>query len=463
MGISSVGAGSGVLTQDVLDQLRTAEESARVTPINLKIANEEDKKNALEVVDAALTNLADSIAELSNIALYSERAASVSGSSVEVSAQDNTDIQDFSIKVTQLATKQIEESGSFNSEDALVSGADGQMKLAIDGEEFLIDYTSTTTLKELKNLINDVAGSKVDATVAQIADGDFRLYISSAETGSTQDITISDVSGTIDSKISSGLTQIQGGVDANFEFNGVAVVRNSNTVDDLITGLSITLKGLDVDPDGIAPDTISNVSITQDTTSMVERMESFVSQYNAAVSELQKVTKSSVDSDERGIFSSESTIKGLQASLQSLISSVGGGVGNLFEYGIDVNKDGVMSLDTDTLKDALASDSQNMQAFFAGGDYINEDGSTTAVEGAFTELDTFISSYMDYNGLLDQFKTNITDAISDYNDDLSIANERLDAKFEILQKQFIAYDLIMSEINSASSMFAQLINTESDN
>jgi len=461
MGISSVGAGSGVLTQDVLDQLRTAEEESKITPIDLKIANEEDKKNALEVLDAAMTNLADSISALTDTTLYNDRTATVSGSSVEVSVDNNTDLQDFSIKVTQLATKQIEESGSFASEDSLVSGAAGQINLNIDGEDFTIDYTETTTLKELKNFINDVAGTKVDATVAQIGAGDFRLYISSVDTGTTQDITISDISGTIDTKLSSGLTQIQGGVDANFEFNGVAVTRTSNEVDDLITGVNLSLKTVDVDPNGVLADTISNVSVTQDTTKIVEKFESFVEKYNAAFSELQSVTKSSTDSDVRGIFSSESTIKSLKNSLQSMMTTIGGGVGSIYDYGIDIDREGVMTLDTETLEDVLKENPQNTEAFFVGGDYKNSDGSTTTVEGAFRELDNYVSSYMDFNGTLDKFKTSITDAISSYNDDLERANEKLDDKFEILQKQFIAYDLIMTKLNSASSMFAQLINTES--
>lgn len=462
MGISSVGAGSGVLTQDVLDQLRTAEEATRITPIDLKIANEKDKKAAFEVIDAAMENLADSITELTDVTLYNDRAATVTGSSVDVTVDNNTDLQDFSIKVTQLATKQIEESGSFASEDALVSGSDGQINLNIDGEDFTIDYTATTTLKELKNLINDVAGEKVDATVAQIGTGDFRLYVSSADTGATQDITISDVTGTIDSKISSGLTQIQGGVNANFEFNGVAVTRTSNEVNDLISGVNLTLKGLDIDPGGVLADTISNVSVTQDTTSMVERFESFVKQYNAAFSELQKVTKSSTDADVRGIFSSESTIKNLQGSLQSMIGTIGGGVGSLYDYGIDVDKEGVMTLNKDDLETALTQNPANTQAFFAGGDFTNPDGSKTTVDGAFSELDTFVSSYMDYNGVFDQFKTSITDAISSFDEDLIKANEKLDDKFEILKKQFIAYDLIMSKINSASSMFIQMANAQTD-
>jgi flagellar hook-associated protein 2 len=221
MGISSLGVGSSILTQDVLDQLRAADEAGQVKPVELSIANEGDKKSALALIDASMTNLADSIAEIKSQSLYDERKTDVTGSSVTVSADANSDIQDFTLNVTTLATKQIEQSGSFSSEDDLVSGGAGQINLNIDGEDFTIDYTATTTLKELKGLINDVAGDKVDATVVQIGSTDFRLFISSTDTGTTQDITITDVSGTIDSKLSTDFNAaaIQSGVNSAFTFN----------------------------------------------------------------------------------------------------------------------------------------------------------------------------------------------------------------------------------------------------
>ncbi|MEA2091003.1 MAG: flagellar cap protein FliD N-terminal domain-containing protein, partial [Campylobacterota bacterium] len=212
MGISSLGVGSSILTQDVLDQLRAADEAGQIKPIELSLANEGDKKAALKLIDASMTNLIDSINEIKSQSLYDERKTEVSGTSVEVTASANSDVQDFTLNVTTLATKQIEQSGSFGSEDDLV-GSGGQINLNIDGEDFTIDYTASTTLKELKNLINDVAGEKVDATVVQIGSSDFRLFISSADTGTTQDITITDVTGTIDSKLSTDfdLAAIQSG------------------------------------------------------------------------------------------------------------------------------------------------------------------------------------------------------------------------------------------------------------
>ena len=457
MAISSVGAGSGILTQDVLDQLRKADEAGKITPIDLKLANEKDKKDALEIIDANMTNLIDSINEIKSATLYNERSTEVTGSAVTATASDNSDIQDFTLEVISLATKQIEESAAFtDGEDSLVSGAAGQININIDGKDYKIDYTATTTLKELKNEINKVAGEKVDATLLNVSQDptthkwNTKLYISSANTGSNQDITITDVTGTIDSKIT-GMTNVQAGADAEFKFNnGASLFRSSNTVDDLITGVDIQLAEVGT----------STVSISQNRENLMEKFDNFVKHFNSAISELNRMTKPSAESDERGIFSGESTIRGMKDRLTTMISSVGGSVGSLFDYGFDISKEGTISLDKDVLNKKIDENASNVKIFFSGGDFDNGDNTTTTVDGTFTELSNIVESYTKYNATLDQFKTTLTDGISQLNEQKTLAVERLDNKYETLKKQFIAYDIMISKINSASSMFVQIANAQ---
>jgi flagellar hook-associated protein 2 len=452
MGISSLGAGSSILTQDVLDQLRAADETAKIAPLTTKINNENTKKDELEVLDANMTNLIDSITAITSVDLFDERSVTTTGTSVEVSAAAGSDIQDFTLNVTNLATKQIEESGSFSSENDLVGGGTGgQINLNIDGQDFAIDYTDTTTLGQLKDLINQVAGDSVDATILNVGTGDARLVISSANTGSTQDITITDVSGTIDSKLTSGMNVLQPGIDAQFTFNnGSTITRSSNEITDLITGYTITLKE--------AGET--SVSVAQNTDTITEKLNNFVSKYNDTMTELSKITKTSTDAADRGIFSNDSIIKGLQSTVRSMIESVGGGVGSLIDYGFDIDKAGVMTFNQDTFLTALNDNPDNVQAFFNGGDFTNADTSVTTVTGAFNEIATIVEGYTDYNAILDTFKTNLTDNISTLEDRKATEIERLDSKYEIMKKKFAAYDLMISKFNSISSMFADMVSSQ---
>jgi len=465
MGISSLGVGSSILTQDVLDQLRKADEAGQIRPIELSIANEEDKKDALELIDASMTNFIDSINAVKSQSLYDERETEVSGTAVEVKADANSDIQDFTLSVTKLATKQIEESGAFASEDTKVATAAGDLTLNVGyidaanpGTDFTIHYDENTSLKDLKKLINDTAGDKVDATIVQINSGEFRLFISSVETGANQNITITDTSGNLSddggataagTKLTTGLSSIQSGIDAEFKFNGQDIVRHSNKIDDLISGLDITLKEVGT----------SVVSVSQNRDNIMEKIDSFVEKYNSAIKELTKMTKPSAEND-KGIFSAESTIKSMKRAIEDMFSSVGGGVGSLTDYGFDIDKDGKMTVDKDILNKAMDNNSKNVEAFFSGGTFKNSDSLTTEVDGVFTEMSVIIEGYTKYNATLDLFEESIKDNLSVLAERKTTATERLDARYEILKKQFAAYDLMISKFNSASSMFSQMISAE---
>ena len=463
MGISSLGVGSSILTQDVLDQLRDADEAGKIRPITLDIANETDKQDAFKIVDATMTNFIDSINAVKTASLWDERKSEVTtGTSVEVSAISKTDVQDFSLNVTALATKQIEQSGSFTAKTETIGNGSGILNLNIDSEDFEIAYDDTTTLDDLKKLINDTAGDKVDATIVQIATGDYRLFISSVDTGTTQNITLTDKVGSgeqlKDARLTTGLDVIDlgggettAGKDSAFTFNGQAITRTSNKVDDLITGLTITLK----------EEGVSLVSISQDRTSILEKFDSFVEKYNSTITELNKMTKPSVESDERGIFSADSTMKGMKRAIQDMLESVGGGVGSMVDYGFSIDQDGKMTLDTTVLEDAMDTNPENVQAFFSGGDFTNpDDGVVTTLDGTFAEMSTIVESYTKTNQILDQLKDSIGESLKSLEERKESATERLDAKYEIMKKQWAAYDLVINQLNSASSMFVQIANAQ---
>ncbi|MBW6488269.1 flagellar filament capping protein FliD [Sulfurimonas sp.] len=459
MAISSLGVGSGILTQDVLDQLREADEAQFIRPVDLKLANEKDKIDAFDLLDANMTNLIDSIDALKTPLLYDERTTSVVGTSVAVTAAANSDIQDFTLDVANLATKQIEQSGAFTSNTELIANAAGVMNLNIDGQDFQIAYDETTTLTDLKNSINDIAGDKVDATIVQISSGEFRLFVSSADTGTTQNITITDNADGLGANLKDGrlttdfdLAAVQTGVDANFTFNGQAITRSSNNITDLIVGLDITLKEVGT----------STVSVAQDREGIMTKIDSFVEKYNAAITELNRMTKSSIESSERGIFSNESTIKSMKRELENMFSTVGGGVGFMSDFGFDIDKDGKMSVDKDVLNVKMDEDPANVEAFFSGGTFTKADGTTTEVMGIFNEMSTITSVYTKYNGTLDQYKNYVNDTIDSLEDRKTSATERLDAKYEILAKQYAAYDAMIAKFNNASSMFTEMANTSND-
>jgi len=467
MGISSLGVGSGILTQDVLDQLRKADESQRITPITLNLANENDKKDSLEVIDASMTNFRDAVNELKNATVFDARKTTVTGSSVSVSASNNSDLQDFTLNVTQLATKRIEESGTFSNasgtaydpkvDTIVTAGKSGNIQFNVTGmaTPLNIAVDDTTTLDDLKKAINDQAGDYAQATIVQTASGEFNLFISSTETGASQEISITDGDSLLKgTELTSGLDVIVGaeGKNATFEFNGQEIIRSSNNITDLITGYDITLEELGS----------STVKVEQDRESIEGKIDSFVEKYNSIITELGKQTLSSTDSDARGIFSGESSIKSMKRAIEDMISTVSGDGGTMADYGFEVDRDGKMSIDKSIFNTKLDENPGNVEAFFRGGDFQKDASTTVTITGAFSGFYDIVNGYAKTNGGLDQVKDSISQSISAYEERKLSATERLDAKYEIMKKQYTAYNSLINRFNSSSDIFTQLANANNN-
>lgn len=463
MGISSLGVGSSVLTQDVIDQLKSADESQFVAPFTTKISNEKSKSGNLDVVNALMDNLSETTSSIADFGLFNTRTATATGSAVDVTANDGSDIQDFSITVNHLATKQIEQSGSFASSTTAIATGDGKLKLSVGSKDFSIDYSATTTLEELKYQINKDAGDTVQASIVQVGDSDFRLFLTAANTGTDQAISITDVAGEgehlkdqlkADTDTTDGYTSVQTAKDASFTYNGLDITRTSNTVSDLLSGVTITLKeGSDANP------STSNVSVKQDVSGIESKLDSFVEKYNSAISQLSTMTKSSKDASQRGVFSSDSTIKAMKNTVLTMLSTAGEGSGRLEDYGFSSNRDGTISLDHSAFEEKLSENPANVQAFFSGGTFTSN-GTSKELTGAFDEIKSTLDRYTKYNATLDQLKSSYTSRISSLEDQKTLASDRLTAKYSIMAKRFASYDALINKINTASDMFVSLANAQ---
>jgi flagellar hook-associated protein 2 len=460
MGISSLGAGSSILTQDLIDQLKAADEAKFIRPIDTSLKVQKEKSAAFGVLDALMDNVYQSLKGLTEFGVFESRIASATDDSIaNVDVNDGSDIQDFKLEVTHLATKEIEQSGKFTTRTSVIADGNGKLDLSVGSEIFTFDYDSETTLENIKDAINKDAGDSVNATIVQVADDDFRLLLTAANTGTNQEISIVDKVGAgehlfemlkEDTDTTDGMTNVQIAVDASFKFNGLDITRSSNVVDDLLSGVTITLKD--------AGNT--NISVKQNREYIESKITNFIDKYNSVMYQLNEDTKASQDIEERGVFSGNSTIKGMKSAMVNILSTIGEGQGKIQDYGIEVDEDGRLSLDAKKLNKKLDDDATSTQSFFVGGTFTKLDGTTTEMKGIFSELEDEVEKYSKYNAVLDQFKTSMSTRTESLNEQKIRATKRLEANYEIMAKRFAAYDLMINKFNSASQMFSQMIEAE---
>ncbi len=448
--ISSLGIGSGVLTSDVLDQLRAADEANLITPLDRKIEVEKQKATAYNLLDTLMTTFKSSVSSLSYDSLYQNRTVDVTGGDLGVKAEAGSDVGTFTLETVALAKKEIQQSGAFASTGDTVAAGPGTMTIAIGGSSYDIAYTDTMTLSELAQAINDAAGSKLTASVLQTGTGAYSLVLSSDTTGADQAITVTDtpdVPGSgLAAALTSGMATIQNADDATFKYNGITITRTSNEVSDLINGVTLTLK---------TEGEFANVTVKQDQDAIATELKLLVENYNNLITNLSDMTSYNAETGATGVFNGNNFIKSIAREINAVITSVDGENNSLVNYGIEIDRYGVMSFDETAFKAKMNDDPAAVEAFFAGS-YDTTTGATTT--GIFERLNDKLTEFTGYNGLMDNFKSDMDTRLESMNDQRSRLLASLDTRYAILEKQFIAYDAIISKLNAQFQSLQQMID-----
>lgn len=436
--LSSLGLGSsGALSADTIDKLKTNDEQLQINPIKAKIENTQQKTQAYDLINSLVTSFSGSTDRLGGDLLYLSRKTSVSGDGATITAANGVAPQSFTIDVTTLATKDIQQSSAFSSKTDTIATADDTITLSIDGQNFDIDVTDTTTLEDLQSSINTIAGKKVTASILNVAEGDFRLVVTSDETGDAQDITFSDL-GNLKAGVDFAETEVQNAVDSSFKYNGIVFTRTSNTIEDITLGVSITLQ-----KEGES----STATVSQDTDEITSELSAFTTAYNSLFTQLTNTTTSDVDEGTVGIFNGENTIKTFSREINKLLFQTDSDGKSVINSGFSLSQDGTLSFDESAFKTEFAKDPDTIEKLFKYE--TNSDGDVT--DGIFKKLDEYLDRQTDTNGLLSSFGTSLDNELKALSAEQVRSQELLDARYETMFFRFAAYDSIIGGLEQQFS------------
>lgn len=458
--LSSLGIGSGVLTADIIDKLRGVDENATIKPIENKISLNSQKQKSFSLLSSYMNLLKGNSSALKYDTMFYKNSVSVSGN-VGVTIDSGASIPSFTLETTTLAKKDITKLGAMADKDTTpIASGNGVLKI----NSYQIPYTAATTLADLSQSINDIAGNSVSASILKSADGKYNLVISSKQTGSTQALTITDTddgtsgSGSLNSALFSaynpdtnpyGYEKIQTASNATFKYNGITMTRSSNTIDDITSGLHITLK-----KEG---DT-SNITIASDYSNVISEMESFVKNYNTLASNLYDTTTYNKDTAMQGVFNDDTFVKSLSRELSKAVFSTNSSSDSLANYGISVDKAGKMSFDKKILEQKLKDTPDNTRLFFSGG--TDTDGNT--LKGIFTSIDETLASYTDSGKSFSTFDKSLKNEATKLGKSKTSAQASIDSKYDLMATRFAQYDAMISRINSQFSSLKMMIDAEAN-
>ncbi|EKQ0669748.1 flagellar filament capping protein FliD [Campylobacter jejuni] len=419
--LSSLGFGSGVLTQDTLDKLKEAEQKARIDPYTKKIEENTTKQKDLTELKTKLSTFQAAVSSLGDSTAFAKRkvvASITDNPPASLSVTSGVALQSMNINVTQLAQKDVYQSkGLVNDTGIINASLDKLTNLTFfsNGKEYSVTVDKNTTYKDLADKINEASGGEIVAKIVNTGEKDapYRLTLTSKETGEDSAISFypgkknaegkyeidenalgifSSLGWELDQK-SAGLEtfdpskdkkglgiidneddplHIQKAQDAKFTMDGIKMTRSSNTITDLGVGITLTLNKTGE----------INFDVQQDSESVTKAMQDMVDAYNDLVLNLNAATDYNSETGTKGSLQGVTEVNSIRSSIISVLfktQSVDGTVeddnGNkvntkvmlsLQDYGLSMTESGTLNFDSSTFESKMKENPDLTESFFSG-------------------------------------------------------------------------------------------------
>lgn len=248
------------------------------------------------------------------------------------------------------------------------------------------------------------------------------------------------------------ITNIQKAQDAKLTYNGIPIERDTNNIDDIVSGLSLELTSITE----TGKDVI--VRIARDDEGIAEEMQAFVESYNEIYNKLQELTKYDAETEISGVFNGNSEIRSITRQLNAIINSTDANGTSLVKYGVYMNKDGTLTFEQDTFNTAFQEDPDAAVEFFRSSTTTSK-GQTIETDGVFTKLrDTMDSLITGSNSTLKILETTLINEQKTLNEDKTSTQESIDTKYEIMAEKWSAYDQMIAQMQQSANTITQLIN-----
>ncbi len=461
------GIASGIDTSSLIEATLAQKRQARIAPLQNKVTDLESTNSSLDELKTRLNALKDIAAKfrILNGGGISLNAFSSDESVLTASTGNNAISGTYNINVLQLAKNgslSLNSSrGAYTSGNSTVysginmgaSEDDRSIKITTGtgAETVSITVNDTTTLSDIVMQYN-ASSSLSRATIVNKgteSDPNYTIMFLSKKTGTEE--------GSISYEVGSALSgagvfdsnTLSNAQNAVFSVDGVSgsIVRQSNTVSDIIPDLSFKLQNI-----GSA-----SITVEPDEDKTVDALQEFVDAYNDLVEYINENDAISSETDSNGetsiVYGSLSKCsidENILSTLRTAFSGCRGNGGNvniLADLGITTNRDGTLEFKSDTLKEAMQKDTDSVAKI------MQDLGETLA------STNGTISQFTRYNGLLDITLNSNKTSISNMNDRIANYESRLASEEKSLVSRYARLESIMGQLQSQQSYITSILSS----
>lgn len=473
--ISSIGLGSGIDADTIIKQL-VAVEKQPITAVEDQNTKLNTKLSTWGRIQSGFSALKDAAANLGKTDFWNATTAQSSDeAAVSVTAGPTAATGSYNVVVKNLAQSQYLASNAYASKTEVV----GEGTLRIELGTFVDNPTAPpaatfaakaaatavdidigpgdNTLEKIRDKIN-AANAGVTASLVTDASGS-RLVLRGS-TGAENAFRITATESGDDGDNATGLSSLaydpsqdivnanvtQKAANAKATINGVEVTSASNTMTDVLDGLTVKLGKVS------APDTSVELTVSQDTASIRKGIDTFKSAYNDVVGLIRVQTLYDEESKTGGPLQGDSTAVGLLRQLRGLASgftSASGQFGRLSDIGLEMGKDGTFTVNEKKMS-AATSNLGELKKFFAT---VND--TDTSQEGIASRFQKMASLVSDSDGSIASRTTGLKGAIKRNADKIDRLEQRTTLIEARLRAQYTALDQSMTKLNGLSAYVTQ--------
>lgn len=439
MAVQATGMGaSGLDVNSLVSQLVAAERApldqrirTRETSITTKLSAFSTLKGALSNVKAALQSLK------SGDSLAGRTANLTDNSAFRVSFGSGSVAGNYAIEVLSLASTHKMSSTLYAS--AASEPGNGNLTITQGSESFSFSVGSGTTLQQLVETINthpDNTG--VSATLMTTPDG-VRLLLSSSDGGTDNAITLSGT-GSLDT-FASGFTVNATGSDAIVKIDGVTVTSPTNTLTNVIEGVTLTLTSA-------KPGTVINFGVQADTAGAEDRLRKFVTEYNNFVTTARRLRAFDASSNSAGPLIADSLVRNIEMALRRELTaptaSASADFNSVLAMGFSIGNDAKLSINENRFRAAVLDRLDDVVKVF------------TASDGLVSRLDALLETQLASDGLIQSRTESLNTSKRRLDQDKLAVENRMSAVEKRYRKQFVALDQLLTQMQGMSASIAKL-------
>lgn len=448
-GLGLSGLSSGLDTSGIITKLMSVE-AAPQNALKTQLTSTTTYRSALQSLNSSVAAIATTASAAAKAGALASFTASSDTASVTATASSTASAGSVSFTVDRIAQAQVSVTGTLA---AWPAPADGTTNPSItiqvgSGTAKTVSAASTN----LDDVVSAINGSGTGVTATKIAVGStngttqYRLQLRGA-TGDDHGFSV--YQGDSTSATALATTQTQTAQSAQITlYKGIAgaeqqVSSASNTFDDLITGVDVTVAAVSTSPAtvSVAADSSAATTSAQALTSSLITLFSGI----ASASAISSTTSSSgsTSATSGSIFTGDSIVRAVN---DSLLSAVSDAVGNTSpsSIGINLTKDGTITFDSAKFSAAMASDPTGTTAMFqtiAGRVAKAATGASDSYTGTLTQKVTSQQTT----------ESSLTKQISDWDTRLATIQAQYTA-------QFNALEVALNSLSSQSSYLTSQIN-----